>query len=158
MSSAALFKRYLPGFTDENHTRQAPGLPNHLAWNLGHLALTMHRVANKVDKKGLPDDAFIAGADRGDAERFGAESVAFKSVPTDDTGRYPGLARCVAIFDGACERLAGALRSADDATLDTTSAWGATQVPLWGLGLRMAFHNGVHCGQITDLRRALGLG
>lgn len=157
MNSSTLLKRFIPGFTDENHTRQAPGLPNHVAWNLGHLALTMHRVADKIDGKGIPAADFIEGTDKGDAQRFGTESVSFKSVPTDDKARYPGMARCVAIFDAACERLAAGFRNADEATLEKTAPWGAVQVPLWGLGLRMAFHNGVHCGQITDIRRAIGL-
>lgn len=157
-SSGVLLKRFLPGFDDHNHTRQAPGLPNHLAWNLGHLAHTMHRVGERLD--GVPPDpaAFIAGSDRGDRERFGTESVAFRSVPTDDPSRYPTLARCVAIFDGACERLAGAFRASDDAALDRAAPWGATQIPIWQMGLRMIFHNGTHCGQVIDLRRALGMG
>jgi hypothetical protein len=36
--------------------------------------------------------------------------------------------------------------------------WGKSQVPLWSMASRMIFHNGTHCGQLADLRRALGLG
>lgn len=157
LATKPLLARFLPGFSDANHTAQAPGLPNHLAWNLGHLALTMHRVAARLDGRGLPADAFIDGSDRGDAARFGSESVSFKSVPTNDPSRYPALARCVAIFEAACDRLAAAARAADDATLDALFPWGKTEIPAWGAVLRMAFHNGVHTGQITDLRRALGM-
>ena len=39
-STRELLVRYLQGFDDANATAQAPGLPNHAAWTLGHLALT----------------------------------------------------------------------------------------------------------------------
>lgn len=155
--SRTLLYRYLPGFTDANRTTQLPGLPNHLAWSLGHLALTMHRVAAMIDGKDLPADAFDKDA-QGDAQRFGTESVSFGSTPTDAPSRYPGVERCTAIFDGAVARLAGALRAADDAALDRAILWGKTTSTPGALALRMVFHNGVHCGQIVDLRRGLKLG
>ena len=80
LSTKPLLARFLPGFTDANHTAQAPGLPNHLAWNLGHLALTMHRVADKLDAGGLPADVFIEGSDRGDATRFGVERLVERTL------------------------------------------------------------------------------
>jgi hypothetical protein len=147
--------RYTAGFTDENHTRQAPGLPNHVAWCLGHLAHTMHRVAEKFDGKPFPPGDFTAGL-RGDRSRFGTESVAFASKPTDDPAAYPTFARCTAIFDAACERLAAAVRSASDAQLQQTTKWGQGETAMGLLVARMAFHNGTHTGQIADLRRALG--
>jgi uncharacterized protein YbjT (DUF2867 family) len=60
-TSRVLLARYFPGFTDANRTSQAPGLPNHFAWCLGHLALTMHRVAGMIDGGPLPGDAFVEG-------------------------------------------------------------------------------------------------
>lgn len=162
----ALTARYLAGFDDTNHTRQAPGLPNHAAWNLGHMALTMHRVAEKLDTRPLPQTEFIIGdltrppvdplAPRGDAERFHTETIGFGSQPTDDRARYPGMARCVSIFDGACDRLAAAVRGATDTQLLQPVKWGAGEIPMHQLLTRMLFHNGDHVGQIADLRRALG--
>ena len=46
LASSALLSRYLVGFNDQNRTTQAPGLPNHAAWCLGHLSLTMHRACD----------------------------------------------------------------------------------------------------------------
>ena len=37
-SNKTLIGRYLKGFSDANHTKQAAGLPNHVAWTLGHIA------------------------------------------------------------------------------------------------------------------------
>ncbi|GJQ29386.1 MAG: hypothetical protein HBSAPP03_12700 [Phycisphaerae bacterium] len=156
--SRTLLARFYPGFSDANHTTQAPGLPNHLAWCLGHLALTMHRVAGMLDGGPIPPDAFLEGADRGDARRFGVESVSFASAPTDDPTRYPGFARCVEVFDAATARLASALRSASPDALDQPVTWGKTTSTPGAMAFRMVFHNGVHCGQITDLRRALKMG
>lgn len=157
-SNKTLVGRYLKGFSDANHTRQAPGLPNHAAWNLGHIALTMHRVADKLDGQGLPVSDFVGGA-TGDAQHFATESVAFGSMPTGDSMAYPSYSRCVEIFEGACDRLASATAKASDAQLATETPWGAgMSTPMHLLVARMAFHNGMHCGQIADLRRALGMG
>lgn len=154
-AARANMHRYLAGFDDTNHTTQATNLPNHAAWNLGHCALTMHRVAERLDGLPLPESDFATGP-RGDARRFGAESVAFGSVPAGDRSAYPPLARCVEIFDGASERLAAAARSASDARLAEPTPWGQAQMPLYLLVMRMATHNAMHTGQVADLRRALG--
>jgi len=148
--------RYLAGFDDTNHTKQAPNLPNHAAWNLGHCALTMHRVAERLDGKPMPESDFIPAATRGDANRFGTESVAFGSKPAADPTGYPSFARCQQVFSSACERLAAAVRAASDAKLQEMTPWGPGQSPLYLLTMRMAAHNGMHTGQIADLRRALG--
>lgn len=159
LESRALTARYFAGFDDTNRTRQAPGLPNHFAWNLGHLAYIMHRCAEKLDGGPLPRADFIEGGHAsggGDASRFAAESVAFGSSPVDDPAQYPTAARCVEIFNGACERCAAAFRNADEAKLDTETPWGAMTLKLWQIGPRMVFHNGAHAGQLADLRRILG--
>ncbi len=148
--------RYLVGFEDANHTRQAPHLPNHVAWNLGHLALTMHRACEKVDGAGPPESDFILGSARADAARFGAESVAFGSTPSADSHAYPPLARCVEIYHGAIDRTAAVARALPDSRLTEVVTWGPMQSPLFLLLMRMGFHNGMHVGQIADLRRALG--
>jgi hypothetical protein len=153
--SKTLLSRYLAGFTDENHTRQAPSLPNHVAWTLGHLSLTMQRVAEKLDGKPVPPSDFAPSGSPPTA--FNPESVAFGSAPAQNASSYPSLARCTAIFNAACDRLAAATRAASDAQLHQTTKWGAgLDVTLESLVARMVFHNGTHTGQIADLRRALG--
>lgn len=157
LSSRVLIARYFPGFNDANHTRQPTHLPNHFAWQMGHLALVMFRIAEKFDGTGLPDHAFVSG-DRGDGKRFGSESVSFKSVPTDDPARYPNCVRCIEIFNLSCEHLARLALESDDAKLATMIPWGPISISLSAAAQRMVFHNGTHCGQIIDLRRALALG
>ena len=157
-STKELVERYLKGFTDQNRAAQAASLPNHVAWSLGHLAHTMHRVAGFFDGGPLPADALLEGKTTGDARAFGTEGVCFGSTPSADASTYPGLARCVETFEGGCDRLARALRAATDADLERTVPWGAGQQTLAMLAFRMVFHNGMHAGQIADLRRALKMG
>ncbi len=51
-----------------------------------------------------------------------------------------------------------AIRSAGDAGLARPVQWGGSTITARDLAMRMVFHNGTHCGQLVDLRRALGLG
>lgn len=155
VSSRDLLERFIVGFDDTNRTRQAPNLPNHFAWTLGHLAITQNRMAERIDKKAIPADQFIEGS-RGDSVRFALESVAFNSEPIDDPAIYPTAARCIAIWRASIDRIASAYEHADDATLDTMTPWGKNSIPIWAMAQRMAFHNGTHAGQLIDLRRALG--
>ena len=73
------------------------------------------------------------------------------------SAQYPSLARGVAIFTSACDRLATAVRNADNATLEKKVEWMGTPVPLGLLAARVMHHVGMHTGQIMDLRRAIGL-
>lgn len=154
--SHVLFARYLAGFDSNNCLATAPSLPNHVVWTLGHLALTLYRAASKFDGINPPQSVFIEGH-VGDSLRFGMESVAFGSRPKPDATIYPPFERCLQIFEDAIERTCAALENASEASLDKQIAWGKQLSPAWKLAARMAFHNGTHCGQIADLRRALGL-
>jgi hypothetical protein len=153
-----LLGRYLVGFNDVTHVRQTPDLPNHVAWCLGHCAHTMHRVAEKFDGKPLPASDFITGdGTNGSRDRgyFDTEAVRFGSVPEDRHDRFPRLERSTEIYNQACDRLATAVSAAPESMLDEVVPWGQGTTPLRQLVLRMIFHNGIHAGQIADLRRAL---
>ena len=183
LASRVLFHRYLVGFDDSNHTHQTPDLPNHVAWCLGHCALTLHRGVERINREPLPESDFYAppadligktaqppragksatgaggagGATIAAPTRYDTETVAFQSTPADNAALYPRFGRCVDIFDGACHRSAQIIRALPEDKLDTMIQWGQIQIPIWASGLRMAFHNGQHCGQISDLRRAMGM-
>ncbi|MCC7389780.1 MAG: DinB family protein [Phycisphaerales bacterium] len=160
-ASVPLTTRYFAGFTDANRAAQLPGLPNHFAWTLGHCSLTMHRLAERLDGRALPESDFQPGVQRAEGSapmRFGTEGVAFNSVPSGDAGAYPTVARCIEVFEGACARLGAAVRGATDQQLDAMQPWGAAQLPMADLILRITLHNAMHSGQLVDLRRGLGLG
>ena len=144
VQSAELLKRYLPGFDDSNALKQTPHLPNHVTWCLGHLAVTMHRAAERIAQRDIP----LA---------LSAEAFAFGSTPSNDPKANPTFAEVQQRFDAATQLLAGTLRELNDSDLDKTIQWGATQTTVRDMATRMMFHNGTHCGQIVDLRRALGM-
>jgi hypothetical protein len=142
---APLLTRYLAGFDDSNATKQAPGLPNHALWSLGHLALYNHRAAEKI-------------LDRTIDLTWDPEPFAFNSQPVGDRATYPPLTEMVKRYEASVALLADAARQAGREGLNRQVTWGRG-VPATAreLLLRMIFHNGTHCGQIIDLRRALGL-
>lgn len=162
-ASKPLVTRYFAGFDDGNRAAQAPGMPNHFAWTLGHCALTMHRVAERLDGGALPGCDFAegvetaSGAEGETPTRFGTEGVAFGSTPSASPDGYPIVARCVEVFEAAHDRLAGAARGASEEGLDAEQAWGSRTLSMALLLVRVNAHNAMHTGQLVDLRRALGL-
>lgn len=159
-TSIPLATRYFAGFNDSNRAAQCPGLPNHFAWSLGHCAMYMHKLAERLDGLPLPEADFLVDAAHAEGtppERFGTESIAFNSSPAAEAGAYPTVARCRAIFEAAGARLAAAVRGATDERLSAPEPWGADQLPMADLVVRVTLHNAVHTGQLIDLRRGLGL-
>jgi hypothetical protein len=144
-STEGLLTRFLEGFDDANATAQPAGLPNHAVWTLGHLALTMHRAAERIAATTY-------------ALSWDPEPYAFGSSPTAAGGDYPPLAEMVENHHRALALLVEAVRGAGDEGLARTVQWGQSTLTARDLALRMVFHNGAHCGQLVDLRRALGLG
>jgi hypothetical protein len=171
--SQTLITRYFAGFNNTNHTLQPFGLPNHFAWTLGHLAYIMQRAAEKIDDQPPPPSDFILSGSSGGAAggtgvppvsgapatpptRFTSAAVSFGSTPVNDPAQYPTTARSLEIFNTACARLIAATRAASDDKLRQASKWGAADLPIRDIILRMPFHNGTHAGQLADIRRALG--
>jgi hypothetical protein len=157
-----LFTRFLDGFSDQNHTKQAPGMPNHAAWTLGHLALYHHRATDRLlghdDTQPLPESDFIEGdGNSGTSTHVDTESVCYGSTPIDDSTRYPSFERLLEIHERAWSRLTHATRNADGTSLDRMVPWGNKPFGADALVVRMIMHMGTHTGQITDLRRGLGM-
>jgi hypothetical protein len=158
--SRALMTRYFAGFTDSNRAAQLPHMPNHFAWTLGHCALTMHRLAERLDGRPLPENDFEAGVVRAAGSpptRFGTEGVAFGSTPLAEADAYPIVARCIGVFGAAFDRFGEAVRSASDERLAVPEQWGKHHLSMGDLVGRIIIHNGMHSGQLVDLRRGLGL-
>ncbi len=161
-ASKPLVTRYFAGFDDSNRAAQAPGMPNHFAWTLGHCALTMQRVAERLDRGVLPGRDFEAGvevatrAEGGLPTRFGTEGVALGSTPSANPDDYPLVSRCVEVFEAAHDRFAEAVRAASAERLDAEEAWASATLSMAMLIVRVNAHNAMHTGQLVDLRRALG--
>jgi hypothetical protein len=157
--SAPLLLRFLEGFNEGNRAVQAPSLPNHPIWILGHCAFTMARLAEVLGGPHPPASDFATGPRSGvpgPVDRFFIEDVAKDSTPSPDASRYPSLARGRAIFGSAVEAIATTVERMPPSKLDGTLDWGGTQHAVVSIINRVAIHNGIHAGQLTDLRRALG--
>ncbi len=70
---------------------------------------------------------------------------------------YPSFDRLLDIHQRAWNRLIETTRNADIAMLDRKVPWGNAPFPADALIVRMMMHMGTHAGQITDLRRGLGM-
>ena len=161
-ASAPLIERFLEGFDDDNRVKQAPSLPNHAAWTLGHVSLVMHRAADYVsgfnEPQRLPTSDWIHGdGTAGDPSRFDTESVAVGSTPVAEPAKYPRMVRAREIFHAAIDRLASETASASPKALEREVKWGKATIAVDALVHRVVFHNGTHAGQLIDLRRALGM-
>lgn len=160
--SCALFARFLKGFDGTNATKQAPGVPNHAAWTLGHCALYAFRSEEKlrgVEPAVPPGGGWTEGdGTAGGPERFDTESVCYGSVPVDNPALYPSFARCVEIFERAHAGYAAYVRTMSKTDLAREISWGSTRVTGDRMVIRMNFHLGTHAGQLVDLRRGLGMG
>lgn len=160
LASRDMFLMFLSGFSDDNHTKQANYIPNHVAWTLGHCAMYMQKaIEHLVEGYTLPAADFLTGdGTTGTSTHYDTESVGFGSNPIDSPSIYPGYERGVEIFGNAVQALADAVLKADDQCLDKDVKWGTGTIKLYALVQRLTFHNSIHSGQITNLRRALELG
>jgi hypothetical protein len=151
------FERFLEGFDEENRTAQAPDMPNHAAWTLGHLSLVVSQVACMLDEGEMDEDFFVVGKDRtSPPQRYDTNAIAFGSTPVDDPSAYPSLARGKELFAHSMQRLERAVARLDDARLEETFQLGPWRMTLTELIGRVTCHNMIHAGQLIDLRRAHG--
>lgn len=158
-----LFRRYLAGFDDENRVDQAEGLPNHASWTLGHVSVSLHRAADLIlgfnEPQHLPTEDWVHGdGTAGDPSRYDTESVCFGSIPRADAKAFPRWQRAVAIYGNSVEKIAGAIDGASQKMIEREVNWGKTPTTCGLLVTRQVMHLGLHCGQLVDLRRALGMG
>ena len=159
-ASKEMFMMFMTGFNDDNHTKQADYIPNHVAWTLGHCAMYMQKAIEHIqDGYSLPETDFVTGdGTSGTKTHFDTESICFGSTPEDNPALYPGYDRAVDIFCNAAQSLSDAITKADDQCLDKDVNWGMGSIKFYALLQRLSFHNSNHSGQITNLRRALDLG
>ncbi len=153
--SAPLLLRFLAGFDENNRTAQGGTCPNHPVWILGHCAFTMARFGQIIGGPAPREDDFSTTDCGAESTRYEIDSIAKDSQPVDDPARYPTLARGREIFTNAVEQLACTLEALPANRLTASIDWNGTQQRIDQMAIRLCFHNGMHAGQLTDLRRAL---
>jgi hypothetical protein len=123
---------------------------SHVAWQVGHLALTEYRIClarlrprTPADEALLPVDAYM--------KLFGAGT---NPGPASD---YPPAAEIRAAFDRVHARVMDELASYPDVDLDLEPLIPHPLYKTRIASLRYApLHEMIHCGQIAMLRRMLG--
>jgi hypothetical protein len=143
-STDDVLSRFLEGFDETNAAAQTESLPNHALWTMGHLALTMHRAAERI-----ADTSFTLAWD--------PEPFALGSTPSGHRDDYPPFSEMIERYRRALALLCEAVAGVGDEGLARPVTWGQSATTARDLAVRMVFHNGLHCGQLVDLRRALGL-
>jgi uncharacterized damage-inducible protein DinB len=120
---------------------------NHALWTMGHLAT--------VDQFFLKS---VAGRDSALFERYSTMFFA-KSTPSPNADSYPSIDAVREYFDASRKAFRSWIESLDDerlaAPLPAEQQRFAPSVA--GMLLRLLWHEGMHYGQLTVLRKSLGL-
>lgn len=134
-------------FADGNTTTQAPGVPNHALWTVGHLAVTNAWMYSLLtgEKSSVPatyDAMFNMG-----------------TIPHQDASQYPSFDEVKKVYDESFEQIASIFRSMNDAELfkpcvQDSQGFVTSKMDVMS---KTAWHEGWHIGQLVDLRRALSL-
>jgi uncharacterized damage-inducible protein DinB len=121
---------------------------NHALWVLGHLACS--------------DDFFathLGGRESVIDEKW-PELFGMGSKPIDDPGAYPSLEEVLAALERARQTMLETFQAMGEQKLmsptpDDWQAFAPTYAVVMG---SVAFHEGFHAGQVSAIRRSLGLG
>jgi hypothetical protein len=119
---------------------------NHPTWVLGHLASTDAWLGSEL--------GFKASVPANYKEFFGGGSK-----PNPDPSKYPPFAEVKKHFDGTRAALIQWLKTAPDAALTKDlkeKTGGFTTDPIDAMH-KVAWHEGLHMGQVATLRKSLGL-
>lgn len=128
-------------------TAQVANVPNHALWTYGHLANTADWIRGTIDGKPASikpewDKLFGMG-----------------SKPVDDPRAYPSLAEVKKEYERTFKELVALTESHNDEQLSAPCAkdTGGFASSKLDAVIKSAWHEGWHLGQLTDLRRGLGL-
>lgn len=145
--AASYADNHLNAIPDEHALTQLAGADNHLAWTLGHQAISRAWFASSLSGSmpQMPDT--YNGL-------FG-----MNSRPSTDPGMYPPLDELRSQYNAALQALLGALASLTDADLATPSIGDSSGFLTTKLdaAVKAAWHEGWHGGQLATLRRGLGI-
>jgi len=143
----SMINSFASGFADDQVDAQPAGCPNHLLWTLGHLASTASWM-----------NGMLTGGAPVVPENY-SSLFGMGSKPVADPAAYPAFAEVKQAYEAAFDTVIKAAEQLDDEALlkpTEQDSRGFLADKLDAL-TKMAWHEGWHLGQLTDLRRALGL-
>ncbi len=135
------------GIPDDKYLYQPCPGGNHALWTLGHLAtVTQYFLAN------------LAGHDNGLAEKY-REMFFAKSVPSPDASSYPPLEVIRDYYKTSRAAFRSWVESLTDAQLTAPppEKFSKFAPTLGNVLMRLLWHEGMHYGQLTVIRKSLGL-
>jgi uncharacterized damage-inducible protein DinB len=140
---------YLGDLTDADLLRRPAPSANHIAWQLGHLIHSEHRICEAVAPGSMP------ALPTGFAEKYSKETA-----KSDDPAKFDSKATLLNLMK---EQRAGTLALLDkqsDADMDKPGpeAWRRLAPTIGGLFSVVAGHGLMHAGQWVVVRRQLGHG
>jgi uncharacterized damage-inducible protein DinB len=147
VSTREFSERLLQAFhTPEEWTHQVHAQSNHALWFVGHIGNTDNFFVGVI----APERAVPRAGYR---ERFGPGSQ-----PTNRPADYPAPDEVLAYMRERRAVLLSLLDEMDEARLETPTPKGSPEfIPDFASVFRTAgWHEGVHAGQLTVVRRALG--
>lgn len=143
-----LLERMIGDIPAEQMCEQPPGLPNHPAWTLGHLAFVRFAILKQlgVESSEFPEE-WIPLFGRG-------------STPCSEHAKYPTKDELWQTFMRLQQAVLERVKSLTPEELAQPHSIASLQVPLPTMGdllLQMlTAHDGLHVGQLSDWRRTLG--
>lgn len=146
--NAGLLRKMVADVPEGRMCHQPANLPNHPAWQVGHLTFVRAAVARVVGRPGDIDPAWLARFERG-------------TTPGGDAAAYPGKEELMAVFGRAQEQMEAALRGVSDEVLDGPNPIERVRERLptvrHFVTYLLTVHDGFHAGQIASWRKAEGL-
>ena len=147
-------RRYTTGLLDatpgDDWFRMPAEGVSHVAWQVGHLALSEYRLGLHRLRGALPEDETLISS--GFLARFGRASI-----PDPDPSSYPPAGEIRAVFDRVHDRVMAELAGLDDARLDEPILVPHSLFTRKGDALAWCpQHEMIHAGQIGLLRRLIG--
>ena len=141
-------KMLIDDIPDERMTEQPKGLPNHPAWQIGHLTIALDDFCKMLGREPSISEEFLAKFNMG-------------SEPVADRAAYPSKTELLATYDELRAKAADAYANASDADLakPNPSEMLATMLPTMGhmAAFMMLDHESNHLGQISIWRQAAGM-
>lgn len=138
----------IEGYPADRVCYQPSPADNHLLWTLGHLATSDEWVLDMLKVPGSTIPASYA------KELFG-----YGSVPSPNAGDYPPIEEVRGHLDHARQRLLDQLGSMSDEQLAVElgeAGQGCVKDPAEAFAMT-AWHEGWHTGQLSSIRRSLGM-
>ena len=148
-SADRVVNAYLADLSDGDLLIRPVSGQNHIAWQLGHLIATEHRLVDAIKPGSCPE------LPAGFADAHGRDET---STHSDDAGRFASKATYLELMNAQREATKSLITSISEADLDAPAPESMrARFPSTGLVLLLgATHYLMHVGQFVSVRRSIG--